>query len=180
MFMSHDYGLRRHLGMKTSSKLIEGAAMMTSHTSTTTVTATRRLGPPYVATILGVAGASMLAAGIWAGAAPRSFARFVDFPYHEHFLHDLGAFQIGIGATLLLALAWRDAATVALAGFLTANTLHAVSHAIDSDVGGHASDPYAIGALSLLSAAALVLRVRQRRTPRRSPTTSRRSRDEET
>jgi hypothetical protein len=140
--------------------------MMTSRTNTTvTATASRRLGQAYVATILGVAGASMLAAGIWAGAAPRSFARFVDFPYHEHFLHDLGAFQIGIGTTLLLALAWRDAATVALAGFLVANTLHAVSHAIDLDVGGRASDPYAIGALSLLSAAALVLRARQRRTP---------------
>jgi hypothetical protein len=53
--------------------------MMTSRTSTP-VTATRRLGQPYVATILAVAGASMLAAGIWAGAAPGSFARFVVFP----------------------------------------------------------------------------------------------------
>jgi hypothetical protein len=134
---------------------------MTS-TASTTVTATGRLGRAYVATILSVAGIGMLVAGIWAGAAPRSFARFVDFPYHEHFLHDLGAFQIGIGTTLLLALAWRDAATVALAGFLTANTLHAVSHAIDLDVGGRTSDTYAIGVVSLLIAAALVLRVRLR------------------
>jgi hypothetical protein len=138
--------------------------MMTSHTSTATAAA-GRLGQPYVATILGLAGASMLVAGIWAGAAPRLFARFVDFPYHEHFLHDLGAFQIGIGATLLVALAWRDAPIVALTGFLVANTLHAVSHASDLDLGGRASDPYAIGALSLLAAAALVVRVRQRRTP---------------
>jgi hypothetical protein len=64
--------------------------MMTSHTSTTGAT-TRRLGQLYVATILAVTGAGMLVAGIWAEAAPRSFARFVDFPYHEHFLHDLGA-----------------------------------------------------------------------------------------
>jgi hypothetical protein len=142
--------------------------MMTSRTSTT-VTATRRLGQPYVATILVVAGASMLAAGIWAGAAPRSFARFVDFPHHEHFLHDLGAFQIGIGVTLLVALAWRDAPTVALTGFLVANALHAVSHAIDLDLGGRASDPYAIGAVSLLAAAALIVRVRQRRTPTPAP-----------
>jgi hypothetical protein len=62
--------------------------MMTSHTNSTTVTASRRLGQPYVAAILA-----------------------------EHFLHDLGAFQVGIGA------------------------------------------------VSLLVAAALVLRVRQRRTP---------------
>jgi hypothetical protein len=137
--------------------------MMTSHTNSTTVAASSRLAQRYVAAILALAGASMLAAGIWAGAAPHSFARFVDFPYHEHFLHDLGAFQVGIGATLLLALAWRDAPMVALAGFLVANTLHAVSHAIDLDQGGHASDPYAIGVLSLLAAAALVVRVRQRR-----------------
>jgi hypothetical protein len=137
--------------------------MMTSHTSTTAAT-TRRLGQLYVATILAVTGAGMLVAGIWAGAAPRSFARFVDFPYHEHFLHDLGAFQIGLGATLLGALAWRDAPTVALSGFLIANTLHAVSHATDLDLGGRTSDPYAIGAVSLLAAAALVLRVRQCRT----------------
>jgi hypothetical protein len=142
--------------------------MMTSPTTTTsstTVTAGRRLGQRYVATVLGLAGAGMLAAGIWAGIAPRSFARFVAFPYHAHFLHDLGAFQLGIGATLLLALAWRDAPTVALAGFLVANTLHTISHATDLGVGGRASDPYAIGILSLLAAAALVLRVRQRRAP---------------
>jgi hypothetical protein len=90
-------------------------------------------------------------------------------PYHEHFLHDLGAFQIGIGVTLLVALAWRDAPTVALTGFLVANALHAVSHAIDLDLGGRASDPYAIGAVSLLAAAALIVRVRQRRTPTPAP-----------
>jgi hypothetical protein len=138
--------------------------MMTSHPDSATPAATRRLGQPYVAAVLAVAGAGMLAAGLWAGLAPRSFARFVAFPYHEHFLHDLGAFQVGIGVTLLLALVWRDAAAVALAGFLVANTLHAVSHAVDQELGGRASDPYVIGAVSLLVAAALVLRLRQRRT----------------
>jgi hypothetical protein len=49
---------------------------------------------------------------------------------------------------------------------MTSHTKSAtVSHAIDQDLGGRASDPYAIGAVSLLVAAALVLRVRQRRTP---------------
>jgi hypothetical protein len=139
--------------------------MMTSHPDRTTAAGGGRLGQTYVAAILALAGASMLATGLWAGAAPRSFARFVEFPFHEHFLHDLGAFQVGIGVTLLLALAWRDAAAVALAGFLVANTLHAVSHAIDLELGGRASDPYAIGAVSLLVAAALVLRVRQPRAP---------------
>jgi hypothetical protein len=79
--------------------------MMTSPTTTTTsttVTASRRLGQRYVATVLALAGAGMVAAGMWAGIAPRSFARLVAFPYHEHFLHDLGAFQVGIGATRCL------------------------------------------------------------------------------
>jgi hypothetical protein len=107
----------------------------------------------------------MLVAGIWAGIAPRSFARLVAFPYHEHSLHDLGAFQVGIGATLLLALVWRDAPTVALSGFLTANTPASRQPRHRPDPGGRASDLYAIGAVSLLVAAALVLRVRQRRTP---------------
>jgi hypothetical protein len=76
---------------------------------------------------------------------------------------------VGLGITLLGALVWRDAATVALAGFLVANTLHAVSPVMDLDVGGRASDPYAIGVLSVLAAAALVLRLRQRRTPASMP-----------
>jgi uncharacterized membrane protein len=100
---------------------------------------------------------------------PRSAAiarsAFAGFCFHEHFLHDLGAFQVGIGATPLLALLWRDALTVALTGFLAANTLHAVSHAIDLDRGGRTGDLYAIGAASLLVAVALVLRMRQRGAP---------------
>jgi hypothetical protein len=137
---------------------------MTSHTNSTTAPASRRLGQPYVTAVLALAGAGMLAAGLWAGTAPHSFARFVAFPYHEHFLHDLGAFQVGIGVTLLLALIWRDAAAVALAGFLVANSLHVVSHAIDQELGGRVSDPYVFGAVSLLAGVALVVRLRQRRT----------------
>jgi hypothetical protein len=121
----------------------------------------------FVAAVIVIAGLSMLVTGVWSWAAPRSFARWVDFPYHEHFLHDLGAFQIGIGVALLGALAWRDARTVALAAFLVANTVHAVNHANDLDLGGHASDAYAIGALSLLAGAALLIRVRQVRPVRR-------------
>lgn len=86
---------------------------------------------------------------------------------HTHSTTDAASSRLAqpyVGATLLLVLAWRDAPTVALTGFLVANTLHAVSHAIDRDLGGHAGDPWAIGAVSLLSAAALVLRVRRRRT----------------
>jgi len=30
----------------------------------------------------------------------------VNFPSHRHFVHDVGAFQLGIGVTLLLAMIW--------------------------------------------------------------------------
>jgi hypothetical protein len=86
---------------------------------------------------------------------------FVDFPYHEHFLHDLGAFQLGIGATLLLALIWTDALAVALAGFLVSNSLHAINHAFDRALGGHDSDAWTLGTLSVLVLVALALRMRQ-------------------
>jgi len=121
----------------------------------------RRGGRAYVTTVTLLAGALMLGAGVWCLAAPRSFADAVDFPYSEHFIHDLGAFQVGIGVTLLLALAWSDGLALALAGFLVANTVHAVNHAVDLDLGGRGSDPWLLGAGSLLIAVALFLRLRE-------------------
>jgi hypothetical protein len=76
-------------------------------------------------------------------------------------VHDAGAFQLGIGVTLLLAVAWRDALALALAGFLVANTTHAINHAVDLDLGGHGGDPWGLAALSLLTVAALVVRLGQ-------------------
>ncbi|MGH4022236.1 MAG: PPOX class F420-dependent oxidoreductase [Pseudonocardiaceae bacterium] len=115
----------------------------------------------YVSTVTLLAGVGMMAAGAWSLAAPHSFAEFVDFPYHEHFLRDLGAFQLGIGATLLLALLWSDALATVLAGFLAGNTIHAVNHTVDLDVGGHVWDAMGLAAVSLLAAVALGLRLRQ-------------------
>jgi PPOX class probable F420-dependent enzyme len=115
----------------------------------------------FVLAVIALAGLGMAVAGSWAMAAPQSFADAVAFPANVHFVHDAGAFQAGIGATLLLALYWRDAPALALAGFLVANTLHAVNHAVDADLGGHGWEPYALAAGSLLTGAALVLRLRQ-------------------
>ena len=78
----------------------------------------RRPGDGFVLVVTLLAGIITLSAGLWALLAPRSFAEAVRFPYGRHFVHDTGAFQIGIGATLLLALAWRDGLALALAGFL--------------------------------------------------------------
>jgi PPOX class probable F420-dependent enzyme len=121
----------------------------------------RRPGDGVVPLVTLLAGLFTVAAGVWALAAPRSFAGFVDFPPSRHFVHDAGAFQLGIGVTLLLALAWRDGPALALAGFLTANTVHAANHAADLALGGHAWDAWALLALSGVTAVALGLRLRR-------------------
>jgi PPOX class probable F420-dependent enzyme len=140
-------------------------------TTTTRATATSSAGSTHepnsggahglVSAITALAGLGMLLGGAWSLLAPRSFADYVDFPYHEHFLHDLGAFQLGIGATLLLALIWTDTLAVALAGFLVSNSLHAINHALDQHLGGHDTDARALGTMSILILAALVIRMHQ-------------------
>jgi PPOX class probable F420-dependent enzyme len=128
---------------------------------TTAAPAPRHRGHAYVLAVTVLSGVGMLAAGTWALLEPRSFAEAVSFPYSEHFLHDAGAFEVGIGATLLLAVAWRDGLALALAGFFVANTLHAVNHAVDLDIGGTAAQLWTLVAWSVLLAVALVIRLRQ-------------------
>jgi PPOX class probable F420-dependent enzyme len=115
----------------------------------------------FTTVVLVASGIFMLAAGIWAMASPGSFAAFAGFPPSRHFLHDAGAFQIGIGVMLLLAAAWADAAAVALAGFFVANTVHMVNHITDLGIGGHASEVWGLGLISLLVLAALIQRLRR-------------------
>jgi uncharacterized membrane protein len=105
-------------------------------------------------------GLQFVALGAWAMVQPRSFfdtvARFE--PYNQHFLQDIGAFQVGLGAVLLLA-AWRpraDGLTMALLGVGIGAALHAVSHVVGRDLGGNptADIPLlvAIAVLTLLAA----------------------------
>ena len=115
----------------------------------------------YVTIVSLLAATVMLGAGAWALIDPASFADFVEFPDHEHFVHDAGAFQLGIGLSLVLALAWRDPPAVILAGFALSNTIHAVNHGVDLDIGGRGSDPVLLLVLSLMAGIALVLRFRQ-------------------
>jgi PPOX class probable F420-dependent enzyme len=118
-------------------------------------------GRRFVLAVTLLAGLFMTAAGVAALLAPDWFADAAGFPRHTHFVHDAGAFQLGIGITLLLAPIWHDGLALALAGFLVANTTHAINHAIDLDLGGRSGDPWALAALSLLTAAALVARLGQ-------------------
>jgi hypothetical protein len=63
----------------------------------------------YVVVVTALVGAVTAGIGIWCLIDPASFAEVVQFRAHEHFLHDVGAFQLGLGVTLLLALIWSDA-----------------------------------------------------------------------
>ncbi|WP_211370340.1 PPOX class F420-dependent oxidoreductase [Nonomuraea turkmeniaca] len=115
----------------------------------------------FTTAVLVAAGALSLAAGVWTLVSPRSFADFAGFGYNEHFIHDIGAFNLGIGATLLLAAAWADAAAVALAGFFVASTAHTVNHIVDLQIGGHSRDPWILAGISVLVLVALVMRMRR-------------------
>ena len=118
---------------------------------------------PAVATVTLVCAASMLVFGFWAFLAPDSFTQFINYaPESRHLSHDVGAFQIGIGAALLLALACRDGLLVALTGFTVASGLHTLSHYTDRHIGGHDSDVPLLGLLTLLGLAAICVRIRGR------------------
>ena len=123
---------------------------------------TRPPGSWVVSVAVAVCGAAMLIFGIWPLLLPRSFAALIDYPpYNEHLLHDVGAFQIGIGAALVATWFSRDAVTVALAGFVVGSGLHVVSHIVDQDRGGHPADPWVLGLLCLIGALGLGVRLRR-------------------
>ncbi len=109
---------------------------------------------PMVLGILTASGAAFfLAFGLWPFLDAQSFYDEVaDFePYNPHFLHDIGAFQIGIGATLAAAL-WRrtDAIFAALAGAGAGASFHSIAHIRDHGMGGAGTDPYIQGLVAVL------------------------------
>jgi hypothetical protein len=114
-----------------------------------------------VAVLMG--GIVSLAAGLWAFFAPESFAAFVAFPYNRHLLHDIGAFEIGIGATMLFALLWADSILVVLAGYVVGTGFHLISHVIDREIGGHSSDVPIQALLLLVGLVGIYARVRGNR-----------------
>jgi hypothetical protein len=106
--------------------------------------------------VAALAGVFLIALGLWAFLDPRSFFEQLATwpPYNEHFLHDLGAFQVGLGAVLVLAVTSRDVLFVALGGVGIGGAIHALSHVIDSGEGGRDSDPIIFGILALILLAA--------------------------
>ncbi|MEU1388052.1 MULTISPECIES: hypothetical protein [unclassified Nonomuraea] len=115
----------------------------------------------FVQVAVVVGALTMLVFGVWMRIDPAGFAVFARFPDHVHFLHDAGVFQIGIGLMMLSALVWRDVLSVVLVGFFVANTLHAVNHAADLDLGGSPDNWWQLGLVSLLTLAGLVVHRRQ-------------------
>ena len=90
--------------------------------------------------------------GLWAFLAPQSwFDNIGNYPpYNKHFVHDLGAFQLGLGGMALLSLMWKAPLLAALAANGIAAIFHFASHVIDRDLGGRATDPVMLGLFALL------------------------------
>jgi hypothetical protein len=108
-----------------------------------------------------VVGGVLLIFGIWSLLLPRSFDALIDFPpYNQHLLHDVGAFQIGIGVSVLISLMWSDSIGVALTAFIVAGTIHSINHALDRHLGGHSFDQWGLAGLVLLAGAALIIHLR--------------------
>ena len=107
-----------------------------------------------------------LLSGGWAFLFPTGFYSIVaNFtPYNLHLLHDVGAFQVGLGTALLAAaLAGRGLAPI-LFGVLAGSLLHLASHVIDIRLGGHpATDLPALTLMAAVLMLALLLELRRRR-----------------
>lgn len=103
-------------------------------------TAPQAAGPRAAAvrwvTILG--GAVFLLFGIWAFVAPQSFfdALATFEPYNVHLVRDIGAFQVGLGAVLVLVASLPNEQGAALLGVGVGAGFHALAHVIDRDLGG--------------------------------------------
>lgn len=121
--------------------------------------------PPGILTALGAG--FFLVFGLWAFLDPRSFFdQFAHFePYNAHFLHDVGAFQVGIGTTLAIAL-WRrtDAILAALAGAGIGAAFHVATHIRDHDLGGSVSDTVGLAVVAVLLLAGAAWRLASERS----------------
>ena len=111
------------------------------------------------------AGLVLVATGLWAFTAPRSFFDAVATypPFNEHLLHDIGAFNLGLGAALLLTLASADGLLVTLGGVGVGATAHALAHWLDRELGGSPTDPWYLSAFAVVLLAAAAWRWKELR-----------------
>ncbi len=79
-----------------------------------------------VRVIVVLVGVYLVGFGLWAFLSPASFYDSIAVfpPYNQHFIHDLGALQVGLGAAMMLTQVWGDALLVVLAGNAVGATIH--------------------------------------------------------
>lgn len=120
----------------------------------------------FAKAVAAIAAVVYLAGGCWAFFAPESFFENIATypPFNEHFVHDLGAFQLGIAAGALAALVLSDALAAGLAAVAVGSLAHGISHLVDHDHGGNSYDPWLTGALGVLSLAGFLLALRRKST----------------
>ena len=122
---------------------------------------------PLATRVIGaVVGAFYLLTGAWAFLAPLSFFSAVATfpPANVHLLHDLGAFQVGLGLALIVPVALQVPLRAPLIAVLAASLLHVLAHLEDIRLGGHPNTDLPI--LTLICAAlavALGLELRAKR-----------------
>lgn len=99
-----------------------------------------------------VGGLALTGFGMWAFVDARSFyEQLATFPpFNRHLLHDIGAFQIGIGSILLFASFWANSLAAALSGAAIGAVFHFAAHIWDRNVGGKDSDPVVFGVVALV------------------------------
>lgn len=125
---------------------------------------TARRTRSFSVVVAGGAGASFVLIGLWGFFDPlRFFESLAVFePFNRHFIRDIGAFQAGLGAVLLLAVFVRDSLLAALAGVATGASLHVVSHLVDRHEGGEPErDIPFFAAIAVLLIVAAVARARE-------------------
>jgi hypothetical protein len=119
---------------------------------------------PLATRVIGaVIGAFYLVTGAWAFVAPLSFFSVVATfaPQNVHLLHDLGAFQVGLGLALTIPVALQVPLRAPLIAVLGASVLHVLAHLEDIRLGGHpTSDLPVLSLICIALAVALVLEVR--------------------
>lgn len=117
--------------------------------------------------VAAIGGFVLLVFGGWAMVAPRSFFDAIAAfdPYNAHFIQDIGAFQLGLAATLVLAaFITQDALTAALVGVGIGALAHVVSHVLSFDSGGNLQlDIPSLSILAVLLLVAGAMRWQRRR-----------------
>ena len=121
--------------------------------------------PRVLAAIVGI---FYVLTGAWSFLFPAYFYTMVATfsPYNLHLLHDAGAFQVGLGAVLVLSALTGKGLVPALTGVMLASILHLGAHLLDIRLGGHpTTDLPVLTLIVVVLAVALYLELRRRGAP---------------